>query len=141
MRGWRELPLPTEVELTGARVKAAAMRVHREVGAGFRENVYQRCLVHTLRENGHAVRERVSLTVRYRGLELPRAGEADLIVDDQVVVELKARETMRHEYTAQVLGYLRATDLALGFVFNFHAPLLMKGGYARVVHPRYLVAD
>lgn len=139
MSTWVELALPHEAEAVGARVRAAAIQVHREVGAGFREHVYQRCLAQALRDNGHQVAEYVQTSVQFRGVPIARSGEVDMIVDDLVVIELKAREALHPNHVAQVVGYLRATGLPLGMLFNFHASLLMKHGYARVVHPSFLV--
>ena len=138
---WIESPLPEEAERIAKIVRACAIAVHREVGPGFRENIYQRCLAHALRQAGLRVEERVKLSVRFRDLELPNAAEADLIVEGFVVVELKARETVHQNHIAQLRGYLLATNLPIGLLFNFHAPILMRQGYERVVHPRYLVLD
>jgi len=85
------------------------------------------------------VRERVKLSVRFRDIELANAAEADFIVDDAVVVELKARESVHPNHVAQLRGYLQATGLPLGLLFNFHASVLIRQGYERVVHPRFLV--
>lgn len=138
---WRELPLPAEVEALGSRVKRAALIVHREVGPGFREATYQRCLAHLLRESGHEVKEFVSLDVDFRGLRLHDAAEVDMIVDDLVVVELKAREAFHPTHSARTVSYLRQTGIDLGLLFNFHAVTLLKHGYRRLVHPRHLVRE
>ena len=139
MAKWTELPVPEAAEKIAARVRHAALAVHREVGPGYREHVYQTCLAHALREVGLTVEERVKLHVRFRGLVIANAAEADLIVNGLVVVELKARDDVHPAQIAQLVGYLRSTDAPLGLLFNFHALLLMKEGYERVVHPRYLV--
>lgn len=138
---WKELPLPEEVETLAARIRATAIAVHREVGPGFREGVYRRCLAHGLRLAGHEVEVHRPLTVAFRGLVVERAGEPDLIVDRRVVVELKARESIHVNHTAQLMSYVRNTGVPLGLLFNFHVPLLMKQGYQRVVHPEFLVQD
>lgn len=135
---WQELPLPPGAEEVAYAVRRAALRVHRSVGAGFREHVYQRCLAHALRGAGHSVDEHVTLAVRFDGMTIPQAGEADLIVDRCVVVELKARPDMHPAYRAQVLGYLRATGHPLGLLLNFHASRPLTEGYDRIVHPDFL---
>lgn len=135
---WTELPLPGAAERLAIKVRRVAAVVHREVGAGFRESVYERCFAHALREAGCVVQTRVPLTVNFRGLSIRRAGEADVIVDGMLVVELKAREAIHASNTAQLLGYVRAANVPIGLLFNFHAPVLMKHGYRRVVHPKYL---
>lgn len=137
MPRWRELPLPDDIEKLAARVRGIAIAVHREVGAGFRESIYQRCLAHALREAGHEVQEFVPIAVRFRGLILERAGIADILIDGKLVVEVKAREAIAPAHEAQVVGYIRALDLPLGLLLNFHAPNLVAGG-KRVVHPRFL---
>lgn len=137
---WLELPLPPETEALAYKIRGIALAVHTEVGAGFREHVYQTCVVHALRQAGHTVEERRAISVRFRGITIHRAGEPDIIVDGQVIVELKARPALHPAHRAQVLGYLKATDLPVGLIFNFHAPVLLHGGTDTVVHPRYLVA-
>lgn len=136
---WDELALPGDVEETASKIRRVALAVHREVGPGFREATYQRCLAHALRQAGHRVDEHVAISVEFRGIAIPRAGEADMLVDDVVVVELKAREAVHPNHVAQLVGYLRAMDKPLGILLNFHARSLLREGYSRAVHPRYLV--
>lgn len=135
---WRELPLPDGVDAIVDEIAAQAHRVHKVVGPGFREAVYRRCLAHALAGQGHRVDEHVPLSVQFDGLLLPRAGEVDLVVDGQVVVETKAREAFHPSHRAQLLSYLRAGNYAAGLLLNFHASLLFKHGYERMVHPQFL---
>jgi GxxExxY protein len=139
MGQWIERDLPDDITTLLEEIRGIAVDVHREVGAGFRENVYQVCLAHALRQAGHKVIERESVTIRFRGIVIARAGEPDMIVDDKIVVELKAHPTTLHSsYRAQVVGYVKATGLDAGLLFNFHASVLLKNGTDTVVHPRYL---
>ena len=138
MGQWKERPLPAEVEELAEQIRTIALEVHREVGAGFRENVYQTCLAHALRQAGHKVVERESVSVRFRDIVISRAGEPDMVVDGKVVVELKAHSVMHASYRAQVVGYLKATGHPVGLLFNFHAPVPPRGGTDTLVHPRYL---
>lgn len=140
MSVWRELPLPNDVEQLASRVRGVALRVHREVGPGSREHVYQTCLAHALREEGLCVAERVPLAVRFRGLTIHRAAEADMIVNEALIIELKARDHVHPSHVAQLPGYLQATGHPMGLVFNFHAPRL-RTGTERVVHPRCLLLE
>lgn len=115
------------------------MRVHRKLGAGFKESVYQRCLVHALRRDGCMVRENARLSVEFEGLVIDNAGHPDLIVGDCVIVELKAVADLPRVSGAQVVNYLKASGLQVGLLINFNVPLLVEGIH-RYVHPDLLHA-
>lgn len=135
---WSETELPADVEPLRRRIVAGALRVHRHLGPGFRENVYQRCLVHTLKREGLRVREERWLGVEFEGLLIPNAARPDLVIEERIIVELKSTPKLHRLDIGQLVSYLRASGLPLGLIFNFHSLLLMKGGYERVVHPRFL---
>jgi GxxExxY protein len=98
---------------------AAAIEVHRALGPGLLENAYEECLCHELHLRGLGFRRQVNLP----GL--------DLVVDDKVVVELKAAESILPVYEAQLLTYLRLSGLRVGLLINFGAPALRRGGIIR----------
>jgi GxxExxY protein len=111
----------------------AAIRVHRELGPGLLESVYEACLAIELEHAGVPfVRQRV-LPVVYRGVHVDAAYRMDLVVDDFVVVETKAVETLTSLHEAQLLTYLRLSGLPLGLLLNFNVEL-MKQGVRRLVH-------
>ena len=111
-----------EHRLTEA-VLGAAFKVSNTLGAGFLEKVYERALVRELAHRGLEVRSQVSVKVSYKGHPV---GEyfADLLVEDQLLVELKCVESFAPEHTAQCLNYLRASSLRLCLLLNFQHPKL-----------------
>ena len=119
--------LPAQVEVVGSRVLDAAFRVHRALGPGHLESVYRRCLAHALRTDGADVQEEVWLPLEFEGLLVPRAFRADLIVQECVLVEVKAVEDLHPVHGAQVVSYLKWSGVPLGFLLNFHSPALRHG--------------
>lgn len=109
------------------RVIGAAVEVHRELGPGLLESAYRTCLTQELRINGVLVESEVSLPVAYRGVRLECGYRADLIVEQQVIVELKAVHALEDLHTAQLLTYLRMSGRRIGLLINFNVPLLRQG--------------
>jgi len=112
--------------LTGEIVDAA-YRVHKTLGPGLLESVYERCLEHELGKRGIDVRSQVLLPVMYDGIQIDSGLRLDLIVKGRIVVEVKAVEAMHSLYTAQLLTYLKLTGLRLGLLINFNVPLIRDG--------------
>ena len=110
-----------------SRVIAAAIEVHRNLGPGLFESVYEECLCQELRLRGVAHRRQVNLPVLYKGVALDCAYRLDLVVEDKVVVELKAIEHILPVHKAQLLTYLKLTNLHVGLLINFNVPLLADG--------------
>jgi len=108
-------------------VIAAAMRVHSELGPGLLEATYVECLAEELRCGGHSVRTQVALPVVYRGTELPHAYRLDLLVDDEIVIEVKTVEKLAAVHKAQLLTYLRFSQRRIGLLINFHTAHLRDG--------------
>src|SRR5713101_73263 len=108
--------------LTG-KILEASFEVIRELGAGFLEGVYQNALLVALRQKGIKAEARVPLTVRFRG-EVVGEYFADLLVDDKVIVELKAVKALAPEHQAQLINYLKATGIEVGLLINFGRPKL-----------------
>jgi GxxExxY protein len=106
-------------------IVGAAIEVHRHLGPGQLEAVYERALARELETRGVRFRRQVPIEVDYKG---ERVGEcfADLIVEDKILVELKAVIGFHSVHVAQVLGYLRATRLRLGLLVNFNVPVLCR---------------
>ncbi|PYR60894.1 MAG: GxxExxY protein [Acidobacteria bacterium] len=100
------------------RVLAVFYQVHRELGGGFLEKVYHRALVIALREAGLRVAEHVPVVVWFRG-QLIGDFIADIVVEDVLLLEIKAVANIEGKHNAQALNYLRGSDLELGFVLNF----------------------
>ncbi|MEX0784662.1 MAG: GxxExxY protein [Dehalococcoidia bacterium] len=124
---------PPEANAACRRVIGAAIEVHRTLGAGFIESVYERALCIELRRLGIFFVSQPLIEVSYKG-EAVGEGRLDLIVQRCLVVELKAIEAIKDVHLAQVRSYLRATGLQLGLIINFNVVRLRDSGIRRVVN-------
>jgi GxxExxY protein len=114
-------------------VIGAAIEVHRELGPGLLESSYEECLCRELTLRGVSFERQVPLPVFYKGAELDCGYRLDLVVENKVIVEIKAVESLLPIHEAQLLTYLRLGDKRLGLLINFNVPLL-KSGIKRIVH-------
>lgn len=110
----------------------AAIEVHRELGPGFSEVIYRSCMVQELRSRGVEVRPEVSVTVTYKGQSDHGNLRLDLLVDGELVVELKSVQELGRVHRKQLSAYLEVTGRELGLLLNFDVPL-MKDGIQRVI--------
>jgi GxxExxY protein len=110
----------------------AALAVHRALGPGLLESVYEICLAHELTKLGHRVARQVGLPVQYDSIRVEAGLRLDLLVDDTVIVEVKAVEAVHPVFKAQLYTYLKLTGRRLGLLINFNVELL-KDGVERVV--------
>jgi GxxExxY protein len=115
-----------ERKLTGVVVEAA-IEVHRALGPGLLESAYRLCLAHQLRESGIHVQSETPIALNFKGLEVPTAFRADLIVDERVMVELKAVDRLLPVHESQLLTYLKLARLKVGLLINFNVPRLQLG--------------
>ena len=111
----------------------AAFAVHSEMGPGLLENVYEKCLLVELRSRGLKTESQVPVPVVYKGEKIDLAYRADLIVEDRIIVEIKAVAELTNQHWAQILNYLKLKKLTLGLLVNFSASSL-KDGIRRVVN-------
>jgi GxxExxY protein len=125
-------PIPKETDAIASEIVDAAFAVHAELGPGLLESVYEICLVHELNKRGLKVERQVSLPVVYDNLRLDAGLRLDLVVEDRVVVELKAVESLLPVHKAQVLTYLKLSGHRLGLLINFNSALI-KHGIQRIV--------
>lgn len=105
----------------------AAYEVHVRIGPGLLESAYQKCLIHELRRSGLSVLHEVQLPMRYRGVEIDCHYRLDLLVENKVIVEIKAVEELLTIHTAQLLTYLKLTKCSLGYLINFNVPKIKYG--------------
>jgi GxxExxY protein len=117
----------------GSVLLAAAMKVHSALGPGLLEGAYELCLSYELEKAGLQVRKQVGLPARYEELRIETAYRVDLLVNDRVVVELKAIESVLPVHRAQLLSYLRLGGFKLGYLLNFNV-LHMRDGIVRLVN-------
>ena len=117
----------------GKLVIDASMKVHTALGAGLLETVYETCLAHELEKQRLTVKKQVALPIVYDDLRVDNAFRIDLLVDDKVVLELKAIDQLLPVHTAQLLSYLKLGKYKLGYLLNFNV-VHMKDGIKRLVN-------
>ncbi len=122
----------TENEI-GKLVVDSALTVHRELGPGLLETVYEVILAHELRQRGLRVERQVPISIEFRGIKFDEAFRADIVVEGKVILELKSVEQVTRVHQKQLLTYLRLTGYKLGFLLNF-GEALMKKGITRAVN-------
>jgi len=115
------------------KIIGAAINVHRALGPGLLESAYETCLAYELDQLGLKVERQKPLPVRYRGITLDCGYRLDLVVENSVIVEVKATEGLLPVHQAQVLSYLRLTGLKVGLLITFNVPVL-KRGLKRIVN-------
>ncbi len=123
----------TKLDLITRRIIGAAIEVHRTLGPGLLESAYQACLAFELRQLGFKVEEQKPLPVVYKEVKLDCGYRMDLVVDDSVVLEIKAVEPLAPIHEAQLLSYLRLSGMHIGLLMNFHTRVL-KDGIKRLVN-------
>lgn len=123
--------IPPELNELTQRIIGCAIEVHRALGPGLLERIYEQAFEHELGLQGLPVCRQVPVTVEYKGLEL--GGQVlDLVVADRVVIELKAVEKVADVHLAQLVSYLHAGGYPIGLLINFHVPVLRSGVYRRL---------
>lgn len=133
----RENAKAQKVEEIASIVVDTAMQIHKELGPGLLESVYEAVLAKLLNERGLRVKRQLSVPIHYQGLTIDEGFRLDLLIEDKLIVELKSVEAFHPVHPKQLLTYLRLMNLSLGLLINFGAPLL-KDGLKRVVnhHPQ-----
>ena len=125
-------PIPPEVERIGKAVLDAAFKVHTALGPGLLESVYETTLAYEVRKGGLLVDTQISIPIVYDNIKLESGLRLDMLVEKCVIVELKSVEKMNPVYEAQLMTYLRLSNVRLGFLINFNVPHL-KDGIKRMV--------
>jgi hypothetical protein len=115
-----------EENLTG-KILGCAYTVHSELGPGLFEKVYEECLFYELTENGLFVEKQAELSVEYKGIEIDSGYRIDLLVENKVIIELKAVKELLDIHTAQLLTYMKLSDTEIGFLMNFNVKSLRDG--------------
>lgn len=123
--------MPNRDALTD-QIIGCAIQVHRTLGPGLLESAYEHCLAQELSLQRLSFERQVPLPIEYKGVELECGYRIDLLVEDQVVLELKAVETVLGVHKAQLLSYLKLSGKRTGLLLNFHVELL-KHGITRLV--------
>ena len=116
-----------ELDRISYRIIQAAIEIHKALGPGLLESAYRTCMIYELHARNMNVISELVVPVRYKHLILDGGYRLDLLVEDAVIVELKAVETVLPIHRAQLLSYLRLTDKTLGLLVNFHAERVVLG--------------
>ena len=119
--------LPPETEAIAREVVDSVFKVHKELGPGLLESVYEACLVHELGKRRIPVQRQKSVPVRYDGETIDTGLRLDLVIADRVIVELKVVDHLLPVHRAQIITYLKLTGLRLGLLVNFNVALIKDG--------------
>ena len=127
------IPDSHPVNRISGQVVEASIEVHSQLGPGLLESAYELCLARELKERGLTVDRQVGVPIRYKGVELEAGYRIDLLVEKELIVEIKATEALLPIHEAQLMTYLKLMNLRLGLLLNFNKRL-MKNGIQRVVY-------
>jgi GxxExxY protein len=118
---------------TSSIILKSAIAVHQEMGPGLLEGVYQQCMIVELRNRGLVVNQMVPVKLHYKGIPINKEYIVDILVENEIILELKSIDGLLKIHEAQIISYLRLTNKRLGFLINFNVPLL-KQGFRRFVN-------
>jgi GxxExxY protein len=119
---------PTEQEeQIGSSIVNNCIKIHKALGPGLLEKVYEVCLAHELRKEGYRVVRQIDIPITYDGIVFDEGLRLDLLVEDLVIIELKAVELMNPVWEAQIISHLKLTGKRLGYLINFNVPLMKQG--------------
>jgi GxxExxY protein len=124
--------LSAHEEQIGKSVVNAAFKVHKEFGPGLLEKIYEACVSYELRKIGLNVQRQVNIPIKYDGVVFDEGLRLDLLVEQKVIVELKAVDEINPVWHAQILSHLKLTKLRLGYLINFNVPV-MRDGIKRII--------
>ena len=116
-----------ELDRLGKVIVDAAFKVHKALGPGLLESVYEICLFHEMTKRGLKVHRQVDVPIRYDDLLLESGLRIDLMVEEKIIIELKAVDRMIPVFEAQLLSHLKLAQKRLGYLINFHVPLIKDG--------------
>lgn len=122
-----------ELEYIGKGIVQASLTIHRALGPGLLESAYEECLAYELGIMGFEVEKQKAMPLVYKKINMGIGYRLDLLVDEKVIIEVKAVESLHEIHLAQLLTYLKLTDNQLGYLINFNVPLI-KSGIKRVVN-------
>lgn len=111
----------------------AGLKIHRTLGQGLYETVYEQCLEYELKNRGLLVERQKFLSIQYENLKVENAFKIDLLVENKVVIEIKAQDALDNFHSAQLLNYLKLGNYRLGLLLNFNSKLF-KTGINRVIN-------
>ena len=114
------------------KIRGAIFKVHKTLGPGLLESVYEKCFCYELGKRNIPFTKQKAVLILYDSLTIDEGLRIDILVDDLIIIELKAQENYHPVWEAQLLSYLKLTNKRLGYILNFHVPL-MKDGIKRMI--------
>lgn len=127
-----KLPLSLRENYLAKEVIDIAFKLHKALGPGLLESVYAKCFYYELQERGIPFIKEQMVTLYYENLAIENGLKLDILVDNLLILELKAQENFHPVWEAQLLSYLKLTNKRIGYLINFHVPL-MKDGFKRFI--------
>jgi GxxExxY protein len=121
------LRISEQEELIGKAIVNAAYKIHKKLGPGLLEKVYEVCLTYELKKEGFAVSRQVDIPIQYDGIVFDEGLRLDILVEQKVIVEIKAVDQVNPVWQAQILSHLKLTQLRLGYLVNFNVPIIKQG--------------
>lgn len=115
------------IDQIASQIVDAAFKIHSKLGPGLLEGAYEACMAHELTKRGFIVERQKPQPVIYDGLEIEVGYRLDLLVNDSIIIELKAVEQLAPIHQAQLMTYLKLSGKSLGFLINFNVPLIKQG--------------
>ena len=119
--------IPDRLNLIGKEIVDSAYNVHKELGSGLLEKVYEVCLAHEVQKRGFKVERQVGVPIKYDGIKFDEGFRLDLLIEDEIICELKAVDEMNPVWKAQVLSHLKLTNKRLGYLINFNVTNIGRG--------------
>jgi len=119
------------------KITGFAIEVHKELGPGLLESIYEKCLAHILKQNGFEVSQQQIVPINFRGLKLNADLKLDLLVNNLIIVELKTVETILPIHEAQLLTYLKLLDKPKGLLVNFNCTNIWREGQKTFVTEKF----
>ena len=119
--------LPEEIESVGKEIVVIAYNIHKQLGPGLLESIYEKCFCHELGKRALFFERQKRVPILFDGIEFEEGLRLDILVEQEIVVELKAHENAHAVWEAQLLSYLKLSNKKLGFLINFHVPLIRNG--------------
>jgi len=129
----RAIGLIMDINELSSKIIGAAIEVHKKLGPGLLESVYEECICHELSLRGISFERQKPLPVVYKGKKLDCGYRLDIVVENAIILELKSCEKIEPIHRAQLLTYLKLSDLNLGLLLNFNTPV-MRDGIVRIVN-------
>jgi GxxExxY protein len=128
-----------EIDKLSFKIIGYAIEVHKELGPGLLESVYEKCLIHLLKQNGYFVQSQQTVPLFFHGLELDCELRYDILVNNLIILELKTVDALLPIHEAQLLTYLRLLQKPKGILFNFKCTNIVKEGQKTFVTEQYRI--